>query len=161
MDDRRDRRARLLTKQPINWAFIDLITPLPWQTNVFTTTNPFIYRAPERERVGPQPHFYSGQVRRVREDDDFQLTNDEPFGQIMQRTRERDPEPSIGINLAGTMTGRGVNTDSRNPLIRHPPYSHPTTGEMLYHGSTLPTTIHLPLSGYQHHRPTHGAAPEA
>jgi hypothetical protein len=157
MERNRKRRDHLLSKQPINWAYLDLIQPLPWQTNVFTVTNPFVYRATRREQMPDQPQLYTGQVR-PREDDHFTL---HPPDQV-QRTGPPPPPPSynIPINLAGTLTGLPGLGDNRNPMIRHPPYRGPD-GRLFYHGSTLPQTIHMPLSGQQAQRPTYGAAAEA
>jgi hypothetical protein len=83
-------------------------------------------------------------------------------GPPTDRTRQQVPPTypyNIGINLAGTMTGR-PGGDNRNPMIRHPPYLGPD-GRLFYPGSTLPSMVNLPLSGEQAQRPTYGAAAAA
>ena len=60
--DERKRRNFLRSKQPVNWAYLNMVRPLPWQTNVFTTTNPFVvinnapaFMPPRGVYPGPQP----------------------------------------------------------------------------------------------------------
>ena len=171
----RKRRDRLLSKQPINWAFMDLMSPLPWQTNHFTVTNPFVYvsPAPPDPREGlafdPMQNLYGAapQVGDTRPRDDDVIAGMGADGPPTDRSRHHPPPspppppPSynVPLNLAGPLTavrsGHG-----RNPMIRHPPYRGPD-GRLFYHGSTLPSVVNLPLSGEQAHRPTYGAAAEA
>jgi hypothetical protein len=169
MEEIRKRRDRLVSKQPINWAFMDLMTPLPWQTNQFTVTNPFVYVTPPppdpREGIpfdrmgnlyGAAPQV--GDVR-ARDDDVVAGMGDGPPSQQPRHHEPPPPPYHIAVNLAGTMTGR-PGGDNRNPMIRHPPYRGPD-GRLFYRGSTLPQVVHLPLSGEQAQRPTYGAAAEA
>ena len=168
----RRKRAELLSKQPINWAFIDLMTPLPWQTNVFTTSLPFVYRAPSRyERTPAQSQFYAGQ-RRPREeeptyssstytshrhipvDDELAMEHGEHRN---IRPRETPPTPPdnpfyVPLNLGGY--------GGRNVPIRHPPRYLPD-GRPFYPGSTIPPVVTMRVMGEQAQRPTLGAAAAA
>ena len=170
MDEIRKRRDRLLSKQPINWAFMDLMAPLPWQTNHFTVTNPFVYvtPAPPDPREGlafdAMQNLYGAgpQVGNTRPRDDDVIAGMGIDGPPTDRSRQQVPPTypyNIGINLAGTLTGiaGGGVQDNRNPMIRHPAYRGPD-GRLFYRGSTLPRVVNLPLSGEQAQRPTNGAA---
>ena len=162
------RRDHLVSRQPINWAFIDLVSPLPWQTNHFDVNLPFVYAGARRELIGAQPQFYTGQVRpRETEIDPYMYP--QRGDHVDQRQRPDSPppgppppQPTIPINLEGTMSGpSGGPGDHRNPRIRHPPYQNTRDGSTFYAGSSLPQHIHMPLSGQQAQRPTYGAAREA
>ena len=157
------RRDHLVSRQPINWAFIDLVSPLPWQTNHFDVNLPFVYAGARRELIGAQPQFYTGQVRpRETEIDPYMYP--QRGDHVDQRQRPDSPplgppppQPTIPINLEGSAT----EPRGRVPRIRHPPYQYHSDGSMFYTGSTLPQFIHMPLSGEQAQRPTYGAAREA
>ena len=157
------RRDNLVSKQPINWAFIDLVSPLPWQTNHFDVNLPFVYAGPSREPIGVQSQFYSGQVRPREQTEVPPYDHYDHYNEhIDQLPRLRGaftppPQPTIPINLEGSATG----STGRNPRIRHPPMQNTRDGSMFYAGSSLPQHIHMPLSGQQAQRPTYGAAAAA
>ena len=159
------RRHRLLSKQPVNWSFIDLMRPLPWE-NAFTVTNPFVV-VPGRTLMPEQPPFYAGNVR-PREDEIPERDEYDRYYEHRDQRQRPDspppgpppPQPSIPINLNGSMTGTpGEVGNQRNPRIRHPAYER--GNDVFYRGSSLPQNIYMPLSGQQAQRPTYGAAREA